>query len=527
MKRNQATRPMRVQGKVRAIEGKNPVVARAALSARRHAEHWSAPDVLTKHPFEVVASDGTTYRVDVSQIEADDIVPDAKAQGTWSELRTLPMASHFESSLPGPHVELAMRWAILREGDDVAVEGGPMDAERPRHAGGFREPARRQVRTLRATLVAGGSRPMETLQEAIASRTPGERPGGVNAPEGGFVDWARVCAGTCAIAALLLLACALWRHQPSMAMTQAGSIASLLALALLVPEFSRRGRLEFVSATSRSAESRPAGKTLWHGGSKATIVGLSVLMMPASLGVWEIMTVTFVGAQSPQRSMGLLVGITAVVSCFVGLFGWCWDTHKRNRLLRLILGAPPHPAALQPLAWGSSQGTVTIPNPVSSRLGPVAVSLVTETEVVRGSNPDIVRTSMTVADELRLNTNHGTVEIGMRGALWCSTVRRVQKLPGTSTFRLEMVIPDGAAVMAAGYLREPQGLAASARLEAQGPESLLVFATEAQRNPRHMLGRLILVRRLVTAALLALSIGMAVSTVVFWEQTPALPESSD
>jgi len=196
------------------------------------------------------------------------------------------------------------------------------------------------------------------------------------------------------------------------------------------------------------------------------------------------------------------------------------------RLFRVLLGAPPLPSE-GPLAgtWGSFEGIVRDPTPVTAEGEAVAIVHVVSEEIVGGSNPNIYTERVLSQGTFFIDAKDGSgrsIEVHPDGATWASSVGlRIKKERGSKTIvdHVRAVPLRGSVLLAGRAVRA--GNEKVGRVEASGRESLLFVAVRAGESARNECRAMLLLRR-VGAVIALATIGFSVATVVLLE--PKLPK---
>ena len=434
--------------------------------------------------FALELPDGHTVAIEALEREIPNrVVPARTERGDWSELEATPMARLVESLAPGPMVRVKLRGAIVRDGDPVFVIGRAIESSFDVQHGGPRSAATARASTVRPEVIGVGPDAESQARKKHLEIYPRpkapepEREHGV-AIERPWESIAWLCVAALFIGVLLVSA-----DSPS---APAWAASALLAVANAVwwrPSHLRAPQFVSMRATRLA-------------GSASMRRGLSIGVTVVAGFVCAVTHALRTSIRPSEQQLGVLIA-TAVfpLACFV-LVLIAWLAGRRDaRAIGALLAEPEAERASRGVVWTTLAGTVKDSTPIPAIDGtPAAMTRQT-------AGDDDVKQETKGAFIVAL-ADGTSVEIDPAGATWATSIsaRREQRdKDGTVQSVVEQdVVPVGAAVAVAGRLDR------SARtMRAAGPESLIVFASAADSDPREVL-RGIRSRRLDTIVLVSL-----------------------
>lgn len=307
---------------------------------------------------------------------------------------------------------------------------------------------------------------------------------------------------------------------------------SLLMLGALLWALGRRPI--FVSRDVASSETKAAPGSV--------IVPIIVVASVAIMGfIMGIMGDAVFAQDDPTKQVNasLLTGLSGLV-LGVGLLAlllFRQDLTRDVRLLERLLGAPPLPLAhLEKVRWGSVEGIVRDPSPVTAEGEAVALAHVINEEIQSGSNPSIftekilsVGTFFVDVPSLAHPERRREIEIEVhpKDALWTSVVRL--RTPVADSKRIHaQVIPIGGSVLIAGHaLHDDQKKKKRAHMRSTGDESLILFASDRGTSARAEARSLLTIRRMALVIIAGCTLSMVALLAYTEPQLPAFKLTHD
>ncbi len=328
-----------------------------------------------------------------------------------------------------------------------------------------------------------------------------------------------------AIGIVLLLVMAVMMAKPlTPLVTDIGIVGlSLLMLGALLWALGRRPIFVSREVASSEAKPAPAGVVV------AVILVTSLALVGFVVGVRGDAVVF---RDDKQMNASLLTGMSGLVLglSLLALLLFRQDLTRDVRYLERLLNAPPLPlASLEKVRWGSVEGVVRDPSPVTAEGEAVALAHVLNETIQGGSDPSIftekilsVGTFFVDVPSLAHPERRREIEIEVhpKGALWTSVVRL--RTPVADSKRIHaQVIPIGGSVLIAGHaLHDDRKKKKRAHMRSTGDESLILFASDRGTSARAEALSLLTIRRMA----LVIIAGCAMSMVALLAYTePQLP----
>lgn len=461
-------------------------------------------------PFDLELDDGERVRVELGKELA--IEPGTSRRGPWKKLAEDPALAELADRAPGPHVAVEIRRERLDDGVRVDVL-----AEHVEHAfaegGGHRSAPARKTASITARAVASGEDASLAMDRIVADLAANDSPKKMRRRasrrarrlrwRGGWIG-----GGSSAVA---FGGAALVPFSPlTVDLVVAGIATATLTFTLWglrhVPRFILDEK--HVEDVQKSPDVRVL-----------TIAAAPFFMLAAPPFVADVSAQwTKLPPATPavNGSMGCCVAL--VVFALLLTLGVLTTSRRSMRLLRVLLAAPPLPSG--PVrAWGSFEGTVRDPTPVSAEGELAAVMHVVHETVTEGSDPNIFVERVLSKGTFHVDRGGTSFEVDPEGAHWGSAVRiRVQGKDARRRTE-KHVVPIGGSVLIAGNAVRQAG-ANGGSFAATGPESLLFFAAGRGHSARTAARRLFWVRRATLTAILAC--GLSGLALARWVE-PHLP----
>ena len=476
----------------------------------------------TLEPFDLELSGGHEVRVRLAQHVRLEPV-DAR-DTTWGDIENDPAFASLRAAAPGPHVEVHVRRSRVEVGAHVEVLAQDDDVEHVFGVGGsHRDAPDRQVSTVTARVIASGPDAAAVIDRLLLPKEKRPKPAKEEPPERGPTLKPR---GSRAPLVVVLVALPFF------------AAASAIEVTPLTVDLVMTGTILVVSALSSWALSRVPrfvsdGKVLGPlGDTSPGRLVLFLMIVPLCFMFMGFFADHAGPWQAPNTPPDLVYNASwvSVVSLACWSLGVAFIALTRGqseaRLFRVLLGAPPLPAE-GPLSrtWGSFEGVVRDPTPVTAEGEAVAIVHVISEEVVSGSDPNIFTERVLSKGTFFVDApdeSGRSIEIHPDGAVWTSSValsiRKDRKRDKDIIEHIRAVPLRGNVLVAGRVDREPNSKVG--RVASGGHESLLFVAVREGESPRNECRAMLVLRRI--ALLVALGgLAVAITTAVLVE--PQLP----
>lgn len=467
-------------------------------------------------PFDLELPDGSIVRVHPTN-EAR-IEPLREETTKWGDIEDDPSYATLRERGPGPHVTVVVKRSAITAGDRVALEGEEEEfAFEDESNTTLRTAPAKKLSAVTADVLATGDDPERVLAHVVdgraeepkkrAKRKTKKEPERAQRKLVSYVTVPRVLSF---LGMLILLGASTMRTSPGF--VDAVTLAIVLyGIALTVA--STRSLPRFVRG-KLSVEELPRGA--FASGVLGGLVFASLLCLALLSDMRWAWSLPPAGYRETNASW--LVGPGAILFLAFLAGSFVVSTRKRASLLQALLGAPPFTAKPDETKWGSVEGVVRDPTPISVGGAPRALANVIEREVRAGSDPDIVTEEVLNQGTFFVDGDAGSFEIDPRAATWASAVRVVTTDTEKRHVFADVVAIGGRALVAGRAVTPAKG--EPARFVAGRAESLVFYATGRDDNARSKVRILLLRRQLAIVALVAL-IGIVVGMLVHYE--PQLP----
>lgn len=466
-------------------------------------------------PFDVELDDGQRVRVELARhvrLEPVDV-----RDGKWSDFEAEPALASLRERAPGPHVWVHVRRARL-------VEGARVDllAEDAEHvfggAGGHRAAPPRKLASVTARAIASGPDASAIVDRLLAPDPEPERP---KPPPPRPTLVAPVLYAELVFFLLsvpLFVGAALVPLSPLAADLALGGVllaagAGMAWLLRRVPRFVSGGK----SLSSRN-DTQPGRLPLFLMLFPAVFIAIAIGMDHS--GPWQSPATKPDEIYNASWMSAIVLGAWAIGTAIFALR----QGREEARLSRVLLGAPAlPPEGRLDHVWGSFEGIVRDPTPVTTEGEAMAIIHVLSEELVGGSDPNIYTERVLSEGTFFVDGPNGaSIEVHPDGAVWASTVSlRAPKREGhKSIIEHIRAVPLRGSILLAGRVERAAG-ERGGRAQARGAESLLFVAVREGESPRLACRAALVFRRLALLVALAV-LAAAVGTIVVVE--PLLPK---
>jgi hypothetical protein len=382
--------------------------------------------------------------LDLSSLSPTHVLPYKRHRKTWDNL--VPHLSLLDTNTRRPPADDILLEAIVSEvprGAQVCVRG---EVSEVRHStsdsSAYREPSANAIATIRVTHIAHGPDAKQTMQAAlngVSERLP-------SVADSGLVVSAITIAGA-AISATALL----WTHSIQ---AQAYAITSALQFLALtaITACPESGALTLVSLTDRLRHSQNILRRVStpFGGLITTLCVLPSVWVLAIIDVVRGLPPT--GVPESNSKVVLVLSVTGAVVCVASCVltlrrvlrtsALFWATTPRNRKDSVFVA------------------TIEDSTPVQGPFGHAAALLITEEEIIPGSNPNIEASRIEDSSGFAIKPTDGpykgeTLDVQLSDLEWSTTVYTndiVEKnTEGNSVRHAIEIIPVGGQAMVVGH----------------------------------------------------------------------------
>ncbi len=491
-KTSRASEPQRYSGIARRPAGapaSRPLLERITLLVEGHEEGR----IERFAPFDLDVGDDVRVRTEIGEQLA--IEPVTSQRGRWTDFADDPSLAELARHVPHPRVRVELRSERVDEGARVEVL-----AEEVEHGfderGGHRSAPERRVVRITARAVASGDEPdlaMDRILADLGSNDTPKKKRRRDARSSRAVTWlgGRLCAAMAAVAIVGVAAVPFSPLMVDLAVLGIGALTLWLTLWMLrrVPRFvgGQRGVPDVEK------------RRTYHLLIVAAFVTFVVWAPPfiADFNArWNVHSPGEPAVNgSPACCFALIVFALMLVVAVLML------SLRSAKLLRRLLAATPISSG--PVrAWGSFEGTVRDPTPVSAEGQLAAVIHIVDETVTEGSDPNIFVQRVLSKGTFFVDRSGTSFEIDPSGASWASAVTAHLQGKDARRRREKQVVPVGGSVLVAGPLVR-EGDAKSGKLEATGNAPLVFFAAGRGKSARAAARRLLWLWRGTVVAILA------------------------
>jgi hypothetical protein len=465
-------------------------------------------------PFAIELDNGDIVRVELAPeplLEPIDV-----KRCLWSEVEHDPTLAALRGRGPGPHVEVEIRRARLDEGSRVEVLAS--DAEHAFDEGAdHRSAPTKRLTHVTVRAVAIGDDAKAVLDRLLAPAPDGKkrRPSKEKKPRGRAPPHRLVGRVLGAVAVLLLVAAANLPLSPITVDLVALACGVLAAIAVA----------SAVDTGPRFIEGEKAveGPRRYGGIMLLTIVPVGLGFLPAIFEDYGTLWGTVVDSSARiNASSGSCVTLALWGCVLAGIaFTSC---HRGHRLLRLLLSAPrlPRSGRLDG-TWGSFEGRVRDPSPVTFYGEAMAIVHVIDETITSGSDPNIcVERVLSKGTFFLDGPDDQSFEVTPKNACWTSSVRIDDRRASPDDDRKlqhTQAVPLGGSILVAGRAFRKKD-ASRGTFAATGPEALVFVAVREGKSAR------LAVWVMVVARVLAIAVAMgavAVGVRLIVDVEPRLP----
>ena len=457
---------LRIRGRIAAAHGDDDVVfVRATMRDPAGVSHRLAG------PPAVIRTDAGA-RIALEWPPANDLVavPTTKVAGSFREVSQHELAMPWRERQRRLGARVEIEGLVLKSGDLVEVYGEPSDRSFAEHGASPRDAPSSTLTSVHVHIVAGGKSPRAAMDDALGAMFPAlARPVRTRVATPGALVGGSVLAVLALAAALAGIALGPF----ALAIDGAIGAIGFLGLAWLVLQSPRYP--QFLRGAENTRSSADVA---------IITVGISALVAHAGMTVSILYTDAIRTSETGARAFTGIVVCSlfalAITRAFAGL--------KSVDVASGIVKAAAIPPSITSDTIGSIVGVVRDPSPVKLRDMTVALAREHDIEVVGGSDPNIVRTTVHNRDTFLVETGDAIYEVDPAQALWASAIVTNTK---TAKGRFEReVVPIGARIVICGSARLVAA-GVPARIEAaHGDQPVRFYVTRSDGDPRGELERM-------------------------------------
>lgn len=505
---------MRLSGIARGSRTGETLLERTVVTS----ESSTLGKIETFEPFEIELEGGERVRVELAQHVR--LEPTETRDVTWGDIEDDPSFASLRDKGPGPHVRVHVARALLQDGMRVEILAEDSDVEHVFSANASHRsaPDRKLVRVT-ARVVATGDDAAKVIDRMFEPPKPAPKPKEKKkkAPKSkltpstsilpyviiGISVFFFVAASRIKLTPLTVDLCAI-----GITLVSSALVASALSR---IPRFVSDGRV-----IGKLADVSPDRIVLFTIVIPLSFMGIA--LMEDREGPWQAANTSPESIYNASwTSLVILAGWSLAVAYIAFSRG-----KKEARLFRVLLGAPALPAEGElKRTWGSFEGVVRDPTPVTVEGEAVAIVHVISETVQGGSDPSIYTERILSKGTFLVDGDGQTLEIQPDGAVWTSSVAVKIRKPGNAN-RIEHVraVPLRGHILVAGRVdRKPRSR--RGHVASGGHESLLFAAVREGENVRASLHAMLFLRRVALAVALTTA---ALSVSAMFVIEPQLPK---